>query len=554
MKMVPTLIILLFLSYIVPFASAEPIGITYIANEGLLENKTFENTSKLSRKAEKSEGYNSAVSEFVNLTYIGNAGFLIECHGKKILIDALFGRGESFTRCANPSDDLLYKMESAQSPFDNVDLIAATHHHRDHFTAVCVAQHLANNPKAQFVSTDDAVNLLKTQCTFFDRIKDRVHGLDLKVNESQQLSLNGITIKAFGTTHSPPHIVDNLVMIFDVNGYKILHTGDTSAPNRTQYATMNLPQEEINVGLIHKGFFLWSEGKGKTIVSDMIQPDHIILNHVYNDEITTLTNLLPKLKETFPNLHLIPAPMDTLRIQLKQVLRLGVNNWYFWHINRDGKCSGTMVDIWREIANRNGLELELFPIRNLEHMKAAMEENSIDVFGSMVKTPERTQYIAFIEPPFRTKLKVLTYVKAGSNTSIDKYEDMYGKKVALVEASYGRIAHDPNINKEKIGSNTAKAFDELLAENIDAVLICEWRAMWHLRNGKYKDKVKLAGYTYNEYHPCYLVMSKKSAFAENWKDRFGRTIQEIIDDGTMKKIIDSYVPDWYEIYSPDLQD
>ena len=47
-----------------------------------------------------------------------------------------------------------------------------------------------------------------------------------------------------------------------------------------------------------------------------------------------------------------------------------------------------------------------------------------------------------------------------------------------------------------------------------------------------------------------MVMSKKSPLSGKWKDRFGQTIQQMIDDGTMKRIIDSYVMDWYESYPP----
>ena len=43
-----------------------------------------------------------------------------------------------------------------------------------------------------------------------------------------------------------------------------------------------------------------------------------------------------------------------------------------------------------------------------------------------------------------------------------------------------------------------------------------------------------------------MVMSKKSGLTAEWMEIFGRTIQEMIDDGTMKGIVDSYVPGWYE--------
>ena len=46
------------------------------------------------------------------------------------------------------------------------------------------------------------------------------------------------------------------------------------------------------------------------------------------------------------------------------------------------------------------------------------------------------------------------------------------------------------------------------------------------------------------------IISKKSIFSKKWKKAFEKTIQDMIKDGTMKSIIDSYIPEWYEIYTP----
>jgi L-ascorbate metabolism protein UlaG (beta-lactamase superfamily) len=220
----------------------------------------------------------------------------------------------------NPSDELLQQMENAQPPFDDVDLVAATHHHRDHFTAVCVAKHLLSNPKARFVSTTDAVDLLKSECSlFFDKIEDRIHGLKPEKTKSQQLLVNGIGIKAFGSSHSPPHIANNLVMVFDVNSCTILHTGDTSAPNRDEYAAMELPA--IDLGIIHKGFFLWSGGRGMSIISDIIKPDQIVLGHVYKDEVEKLEKRLPDYRKIFPHIHLMVTQMETMKLNLLRDVR-----------------------------------------------------------------------------------------------------------------------------------------------------------------------------------------------------------------------------------------
>ncbi len=234
----------------------------------------------------------------------------------------------------------------------------------------------------------------------------------------------------------------------------------------------------------------------------------------------------------------------------EQTLRLGVNNWYFWRSNKNGQFKGADVDIWNEIAKRNDLFIEYVAISDLQHLERAMNTDSIDAFVSMRKNPEREKYMDFVEPPFRTKVKYLTYIKSKSNIEVNQLEDMHGLKIALIGGNYDLIDNDTLIEKKIISWDVAKGFDYLLNDSIAVVHAMQWLAERFLRDEKYNSQIKLTPYTYSEYHSCYMVMSKKSALTPKWEKVFGQTIQKMIDDGTMKKIIDSYVPGWYETYTP----
>jgi ABC-type amino acid transport substrate-binding protein len=175
-----------------------------------------------------------------------------------------------------------------------------------------------------------------------------------------------------------------------------------------------------------------------------------------------------------------------------------------------------------------------------------MEKDSIDAFVSLLKTSEREKYMCFIEPPIRTKLKFVTYVNNMSNFVIDHMEDLDGLKVALMGGSYSCINKDTLINKKIIGPDISEGFNLLFNDSVDVVHIVQWLAMWFLQDGKYTSNVKLTPYSYSEFHPIYLVMSRKSNLTPKYAVAFGHTIKEMIEDGTMKRIIDSYVPGWYE--------
>ena len=77
----------------------------------------------------------------LTVTYVANEGFLIACDSHKILIDALFGNFKDDAYYI-PSDSTAALMSEAGPPFDNIDLIAVTHAHLDHFTPEIVTAHL----------------------------------------------------------------------------------------------------------------------------------------------------------------------------------------------------------------------------------------------------------------------------------------------------------------------------------------------------------------------------------------------------------------------------
>jgi polar amino acid transport system substrate-binding protein len=235
-----------------------------------------------------------------------------------------------------------------------------------------------------------------------------------------------------------------------------------------------------------------------------------------------------------------------------QTLRLGVNNWLFWRAHNNGTFSGPDVDIWREIARRNNLKIEYTFTPNLEDATERLQHDSIDAFVSLLKNPEREQYLYFIEPPIRTKLQYLTYVRADSNVSIERLEDMRSRTVAVPGPSgYTRFDNDPDIKKEFTPSwDVQVAADKLLDGRVEVLHMSDWQAMRLFKDHpQYRDKLKRTAYVHREYHPNFMVMSKRSPLAARVKDQIGRTIQGLLDDGTMKSIVERYLPGWWEYYT-----
>lgn len=245
----------------------------------------------------------------VKVTYIANEGFMIELSDKKILIDALFK--ESSERPGVyfvPSDQLLYKMETAKSPFNDLDLILATHNHWDHFNPQSVIRCLKHNPKSFFISTPQAIDDMKKEREEFEKIREQVIGIDLDWLSSTDMKVNDIELKIIRTHHSAHHIEkQNQLYLINLGGKKIFHEGDSDGKIET-YQQLNLKNEEIDIAFVHD-WFLW-EPQGQKILKEYICPKHIILMHTLKSQVDYVEKRINEHKDTFPETTFFKASME----------------------------------------------------------------------------------------------------------------------------------------------------------------------------------------------------------------------------------------------------
>ena len=204
----------------------------------------------------------------VEVTYIGNAGFMITVGDKKILIDALF-EGPPI-----PSE-VAELLKTAQPPFDDVDLILATHIHRDHFHQRPVVSHMENNRSAVFVSSSDVVSMVSDQSNFQDRIIPIQ--LEQRVGEKILLVVNGIGIEAMFLDHGGGTL--NLGYVITVDGRRLFHTGDMDPDSVSvaQLQRLGLPDKQIDIAFVAH-FMLITEAQQAHVVEG-IQAKYVVPMH-----------------------------------------------------------------------------------------------------------------------------------------------------------------------------------------------------------------------------------------------------------------------------------
>ena len=251
----------------------------------------------------------------VTVTYLANEGFLLEGGGRKVLIDALSGNGLSGYEVV--PEAMREQLESAQAPFDSVDLVLATHHHGDHFDAKAVARFLRSSPGTRFVSTEQAVRLLHEE----GLEEERIRGYWPPEGEPVRVDLNGVAVEVLNLHHgrgrSPA--VQNLGFVLDLAGLRVLHIGDTEGTVADFKKYYGAGKWEPDLALLPVWYLTYPEWV--SVVREIIQPGQIIGMHLsppgtpsrYFGPDGSYEKRVKAIRSNFPDAHLPTNPGDSYK-------------------------------------------------------------------------------------------------------------------------------------------------------------------------------------------------------------------------------------------------
>jgi len=213
----------------------------------------------------------SSTSDHLQVTYIGNAGFMITTDHKKVIIDGLF-RG--FEWIYTLPAEIQNKLALAQPPFDNVDLILVTHNHRDHFSSGLVAQHLQNDPKAVLAALPSITGQ-------FPNFPDRLASFDPTLEEPVKKDIDGIQVEAIALSHGPGQ-PENIGFVVTLEGFKIFFSGDVDLSHVSYevFRSYNLPEKKLDVAFISH-FYLTDIPEEQQFIKQGITAKYLIPTHYF---------------------------------------------------------------------------------------------------------------------------------------------------------------------------------------------------------------------------------------------------------------------------------
>lgn len=261
--------------------------------------------------------------KIIEVTYIANEGFMIKVDDKKILIDAFFGDKE-YGFCDIPKAETMNSILKNEDCFKDIDLIATTHAHVDHFYAPFVIEHLMNNQKGKFISCKQSIDNLKEQNNY-EMVKNNLFEITPDSFTYVDTTLNGIGVRVYRIAHGPYYTEDpktgekinvhqniqNVGFLFNIDGVKIFHSGDSNEDGIEDYQHFRLDMENIDVAFLGRGFIWEPNCKGIELVKKYINAKHIVLMHIQHEEYDEYNKVATQLKNEFESIKIFKTEMET---------------------------------------------------------------------------------------------------------------------------------------------------------------------------------------------------------------------------------------------------
>jgi L-ascorbate metabolism protein UlaG (beta-lactamase superfamily) len=234
---------------------------------------------------------NSTPRNSLKVTYIGNTGFLIQYQGRKVAIDALLGGWKS-KDFDIPSDSTVNLMTTSQPPFDNIDVIAITHSHSDHFEASIVTKYLKINSTCIVLCSPQVADKLASQSEYAD-VRERIHIINTPVDSVTLFNQDSISICILTSKHSSYFVTDStgqkvdrhsnmehLEYLFTIGGRSFLHTGDAAILDTEKYFRMGLGKDSIDVAFVQRWGCNDIMSIYEKIVREFMLPRNIFFTHL----------------------------------------------------------------------------------------------------------------------------------------------------------------------------------------------------------------------------------------------------------------------------------
>jgi polar amino acid transport system substrate-binding protein len=226
-------------------------------------------------------------------------------------------------------------------------------------------------------------------------------------------------------------------------------------------------------------------------------------------------------------------------------LTVAFEHWPPMKIVEGGAFGGIDAAILREIADRLNIELE-FEICSWNRCVELMRSGHADLITSIAKTPDREEFMYFIEPPHSTKLDIAFYMRRGSSETVQGYEDLYRSPIGVIRGSvyFQRFDTDPDIVKLEV-SNEEGLLRILERGRVSLIIGMEINMDYLIAVKGMQDRIEKVPYRITIESPSYIAVSKNSPFLGSVADPLSAVVSQMVETGEIENIENNVLGDLY---------
>lgn len=254
----------------------------------------------------------SVDSAFIDITFLGNQGVMIEGNGKRVIIDGLHkGAGTPFW--SSLTNDKRVLVENAQYPYDSADVIMVTHNHTDHYSVPSVGQYLNCSPSTKLLAINgvrSAMSLYFNYSTVLPQIISNVNPLN---GQRVATNINGVDINVLNMHHFVPVCGEcgrNYAYLVHFGEITILHLGDVDMLDAENINAFDFSNDDIDVVFLATPFPSFVTTQQRDAMNNWINPAHVVALHMNTNDEATISVLVDNV---YPGASKLTEPLSKMR-------------------------------------------------------------------------------------------------------------------------------------------------------------------------------------------------------------------------------------------------
>lgn len=216
-----------------------------------------------------------------HVTYLGNAGLLVDYQEVEILFDPFFHN--HYNNYQLVPEAIRQSIFNNQTPFESVEMILISHAHGDHFDAKDVADYLTDRPQTKLVAPAQAVDLLRSD-ERFGQFSQQIQPISLVYGDkSVEFNFTGIKVEVLRIPHAGwPGRADVANLVYRVtlkNKLTVMHMGDADADDVHYLPWKSYWDQQVTDTAFPPYWFMLGP-RGQKILAERINATHAIGVHV----------------------------------------------------------------------------------------------------------------------------------------------------------------------------------------------------------------------------------------------------------------------------------